>query len=120
MSLNCVNRITVTCDKIEYAEEMDRIFEELRLYNNPNEIYKTVYLLERTPKGIIFNFCNIYNGDFGWLERMIDRYKNVWIKNEWYSEKNKVEGIWIGYTNMYYRKDIKQLSWTDRGIRHSK
>ena len=42
MSLNCVNRITITCEKIELADEIDKIVDELRLYNNPNEIYKTV------------------------------------------------------------------------------
>lgn len=119
MSLNCVNRITITCEKIEHADEIEKIVDELRLYNNPNEIYKTVYILERVVKGVVLNFCNTYNPDFSWLERILDKYQNVWIKNEWVSEKNKLAGVWVGYTNIYYRKDIKQLSWTDKGIRYS-
>jgi len=119
MSHNCVNRITISCEKIELANEVERIVDELRLLNNPNEIYKTVYILDRTSKCVVLNYMNTYHPDFSWLERFIERFSNVWIKNEWYSEKNKLAGVWVGYTNIYYRKDVKQLSWTDKGLRYS-
>ena len=114
MSYNCVNRITITCDKIEYSYELDYFIDELRR-NNPNENgnYKNIYVLDRGTRGLVFNFSNIWNGgDFKWLEQLLEKYRHCWVKNEW-SEINGLAGVWVGYINRYNQKEIKQLSWND-------
>jgi hypothetical protein len=114
MAFNCLNRITITCDKIEHAHELDKFIDELRyLNNNENQMYKNIYVLERGERGLVFNFSNMWNGgDFKWLDRLLEKYRNCWVKNEWF-ENNGLAGIWVGYINRYNQKDVKQLSWND-------
>jgi len=62
-------------------------------------------------EGLIFKLWSRWIPDFAWLEGLLDKYPNIWIKNEW-SEEGGQEGVWIG-TNRdgEGKKDIQRLEW---------
>jgi hypothetical protein len=114
MSYNCLNKITLVSDKLDTSYEMDLFINDLReQFSNENATYKNLYILQRGTRGIIFNFCNMWNGgDFKWLEKLLDKYRHCWVKNEWY-ENNGMSGVWVGSINKYNQKEVKQMSWND-------
>ena len=87
MPNDCWNRITITCENIEFTEELNNlIINELKHKEDDKYVYE-------------------------WLDGLLDKYPNCWIKNEW-SEEGGFAGVWIGFVKDN-EKIIKQLTWDD-------
>jgi pyruvate/2-oxoglutarate/acetoin dehydrogenase E1 component len=52
--------------------------------------------------------------DFEWVDGLLDKYPDVWIKNNWLSEDGSA-GIWIGALRDG-KKEIKRLDWQDMSL----
>ncbi len=103
MPNDCWNHITFTAEK----EVLDRfIKEELEDKDIPEWALK---IKVRGQGGIIFNLWSRWIPDFEWLEGLLDKYEDAWIKNEW-SEEGGEEGVWIGFSKDG-EKEIKRLEW---------
>jgi hypothetical protein len=86
---------------------------ELQHNENDEYIYnKTVEMIKRGRRGIIFNIWSPWNPDFEWLESLILKYPNCWIKNEW-SEEGGFAGVWIGHVDNNNEPVIESLTWED-------
>jgi hypothetical protein len=86
---------------------------ELQHKENDEYIYhETVEMKKRGRRGIIFNIWSPWNPDFEWLESLILKYPNCWIKNEW-SEEGGFAGVWIGHVDNNNEPVIESLTWED-------
>jgi len=86
---------------------------ELQHKENDEYIYhETVQMKKRGRRGIIFNIWSPWNPDFEWLESLILKYPNCWIKNEW-SEEGGFAGVWIGHVDNNNEPVIESLTWED-------
>ena len=113
MPNDCWNRITITCENIEFAEELNNlIINELKHKEDDKYVYhETIDMLKRGTRGIIFSLLSAWNPDYEWLDGLLDKYPNCWIKNEWI-EEGGFAGVWIGFVENN-EKIIKQLTWDD-------
>jgi hypothetical protein len=113
MPNDCWNHITITCENREFTEELNNlVINELKHKEDDKYIYlETVDMLKRGTRGIIFNLWSAWNPDYEWLESLLEKYPNCWIKNEW-SEEGGFAGVWIGYFKND-EKIIQQLTWDD-------
>jgi len=111
MPNDCWNHITITCQND--AEELNNlIMNELQHRKDDQYAYhETVDMLKRGTRGAIFKLWSAWNPDFEWLDGLLDKYPNCWIKNEW-SEEGGLAGVWIGFVEKN-EKIIKQLTWDD-------
>jgi hypothetical protein len=65
---------------------------------------------ETSGQGVeVFNVGSRWLPDYQWLESLLDKYPEIWIKNVW-SEEGGNEGVWVG-TNRGEQKEIKRLEW---------
>lgn len=104
MPNDCVNIITVTC---EDSEEFGRVCEELRSAPDTEEV-------QCGDKGMMVNRWSGWRPVNPWLEGLLERHPNVWIKNEWWEEGGQA-GVWIGYRENQ-EKVIRELEWKDLSI----
>ena len=113
MPNDCCNHITITCENREFIQEFhDLILNELKCEENGENVYrKTINILQEGTRGIIFNLWSPWHPDFDWLNSLLDKYPNCWIKNEW-SEEGGLAGVWVGCVKNN-EKEIKQLTWDD-------
>jgi hypothetical protein len=101
MPNTCWNHITITGNK----DVIDRFLEK-----EFKDIPEWVLNIERRGvEALVFCIWSSWTPDFVWLEKLLDTYDNVWIKNEW-NEEGGQEGVWIG-TNNEDKKDIQRLEW---------
>ena len=115
MPNDCFNHITITCEDISKIEELNALIINELQHKSVNEKYvynDTVNMLTRGHRGIIFDLWTAWNPNYEWLESLLDKYPNCWIKNEWW-EEGGFAGVWIGYVTTSNEKDIKQLTWND-------
>jgi hypothetical protein len=91
-----------------------------RLYQNELERLTTVaspcsgcvvQILKQTDKGIRFRF---WSGEPNkeWMERMLEEYPSLWMKNYW-SEEGGYAGVIVGGMLYGTRYDIQELTWDD-------
>ena len=113
MPNDCWNHITITCENREFTEELNNlIINELKHKEDEKYVYhETVNMLKRGTRGIICSLWSDWNPDYEWLDSLLDKYPNCWIKNEW-SEEGGFAGVWIGFVKNN-EKIIKQLTWDD-------
>jgi len=113
MPNDCWSHMTITCENPEAVCELNKlIFNELKHEENDKRVYhETVEMIKRGTRGIIFDIWSAWNPDYEWLESLLEKYPNCWIKNEW-SEEGGCAGVWIGYNNNN-EKIIKNLQWDD-------
>ena len=114
MPNDCWNNITITCDdSVElntlYINELIR--EEGRDYKEEFYFYKNVNIEKKCLNGIKFKQLTAWNPDVVWLESLLTKYPNCWIKNEWYEEGGNA-GVWIGSV----KKGIQTIYWEDLSI----
>lgn len=115
MPNDCFNHITITCEDISKIEELNALIINELQHKSVNEKYvynDTVNMLTRGHRGIIFDLWTAWNPNYEWLESLLDKYPNCWVKNEWW-EEGGFAGVWIGYVTNSNEKDIKQLTWND-------
>lgn len=98
----CWNKITITGER----PILDALMKDDNLQGIPDEFFSK----EASGQGIeVFNIGSRWLPDYEWLESLLDKYPDIWIKNIW-SEEGGNEGVWIG-TNRGEKKEIKRLEW---------
>ena len=98
----CWNHITVTGERAV----LDDLMKDDNLQGIPDEFFSK----QASGQGIeIFNMGSRGEPEYEWLESLLDKYPDIWIKNMW-SEEGGREGVWIG-TNRGEQKEIKRLEW---------
>jgi len=95
MPNDCTNYVTITCKDEEVLNTLVR--ENLQFYDGDNYVYKEhVKMIKRGCLGIYFNIWSAWNPDYKWLESLLEKYPDCWVKNEW-QEEGGLAGVWIGY-----------------------
>lgn len=114
MPNDCWSHITITCENREAVDELNNlIINELKHKEENKYVYhETVNMIKRGTRGLIFDIWSAWNPDYEWLEGLLDKYPNCWVKNEW-SEEGGSAGVWVGFMNNNNEKIIKDLQWDD-------
>ena len=114
MPNDCWNNITIIC---EDSKELDKLFineltrEEGRDYGNVFYYYKNITIQKKCFKGIIFQQLTAWKPQYEWLESLLTKYPNCWVKNEW-NEEGGIAGVWVGSV----KNGIQSISWEDLSI----
>jgi hypothetical protein len=91
MPNDCWNSITFISE--DNSEELTDLFnKEIKATNPPENCLQIDY---KGKNGIKFKLWSAWGGDSKWLEGLIPKYPNCWIKNDWYEEGGGA-GIFIG------------------------
>jgi hypothetical protein len=91
MPNDCWNNIIFISE--DNSEELTELFnKEIKTKNLPEEYLKIDY---KGNNGIKFKLWSAWRADNEWLKRLIQKYPNCWIKNDWYEEGGGA-GIFIG------------------------
>jgi hypothetical protein len=106
--------MTITCENREFINELNNlILNELKHKKGDKYVYhETVEMIKRGTRGIMFEIWSAWNPDYEWLESLLDKYPNCWVKNEW-CEEGGFAGVWVGFVNNNNEKIIKDLTWDD-------
>ena len=114
MPNDCWNNITITCDDLEelnnlFINELTR--EEGPDYEEEFYYYKNIHIEKRCLKGAKIRQLTAWTPDYEWLESLLTKYPNCWIKNEW-NEEGGNAGVWVGSA----KKEIQSMQWEDLSI----
>jgi hypothetical protein len=120
MPNDCWNYITIICRNSECSEEitnfvvneLDSLKDELKDLKNAYSYEEIVTIKKKGRRGIMFRMWSAWKPDYYWLEGLLEKYPNCWIKNEW-NEEGGLAGVWIGFMNDNNDKDIQRLTWND-------
>lgn len=113
MPNECTNFITITCKDEEVLNKLVR--EELQIFDGNNYVYKEyVKMKKRGYRGIYFIMYSAWTPDYKWLERLLEKYPDCWVKNEW-QEEGGLAGYWIGYFDEN-EQVIQDSCWRDLSI----
>jgi hypothetical protein len=55
-----------------------------------------------------------WNPDYEWMESLLQKYPNCWVKNEW-SEEAGIAGVWVGFV-VNNQPIVRNLAWEDISI----
>lgn len=95
MPNECYNYIIIACQN---TEELNELYtKELVKTEESDLYYKNIRIEKKTNNIIKFNQITKWNPDYEWLEGLLIKYPNCWVKNTWHDE-DALEGIWIGNT----------------------
>jgi hypothetical protein len=115
MSDSCWNHITITkhiyCNKELFIEEFNNLIINILKHKVDDKYvyFEEIDVLKCGTQGIIFSYWTEWNPNRLFLECLLDKYPNCWIKNEWKQERG-FEGVWIGFV-VKNEKIIKELTW---------
>ena len=115
MPNDCYNTIVITNkDSNELIQLVHTEFGHFLTENYTSNDNEKFYIYRMGEYGINFKMWSPWIADFEWLEGLLDRYPDVWIKNNWLSEDGSA-GVWIG-TMRNGEKEIKRLDWQDMSL----
>ena len=117
MPNDCWNHITIVCKNKKYADQItDIVYNELKHEEGDNYVYnKNVNMIRRGTRGLEFKVLTARRPYFEWLNVLLDRYPNCWVKNEWW-EEGGLAGVWIGYIADDGEKNVENFEWEDLSI----
>jgi len=112
MPNDCWNHMTITCEDQKQLTTL--VTTELQeMSEDGTFVYlDTIEMIKRGINGIIFRQWSPLNPNYEWLEKMLTKYPECWIKNQWH-EEGGMAGVWVGFTNEEGEKIIKQMTWND-------
>jgi hypothetical protein len=112
MPNDCWNHITITCEDQNQLKRL--VKNELQEMSEDKTFvyHETIEMIKRGVNGIIFRKWSPWNPNYEWLEELLTKYPECWIKNEW-DEEGGMAGVWVGFTNENGEKMIKQMTWDD-------
>ena len=73
--------------------------------------YKNITIQKKCFKGIIFQQLTAWKPQYEWLESLLTKYPNCWVKNEW-NEEGGIAGVWVGSV----KNGIQSMCWEDLSI----
>lgn len=113
MPNECTNYITITCKHENVLNKL--VCDNLQFYDGNNYVYKEhVKMIKRGHRGIYFSMYSAWQPDYKWLESLLEKYPDCWIKNEW-QEEGGLAGYWIGYFDEN-EQVINDSCWRDLSI----
>jgi len=106
--------MTITCENPQVENEVNNlVINELQYEKDGVYIYHdNVEMIKKGRRGIKFNLWSAWTPDYEWLESLLKKYPDCWIKNEW-SEEGGLAGVWIGFIDKNNEEVIKELTWDD-------
>ena len=117
MPNDCWNHITIVCKNKKYADQItDIVYNELKHEEGDKYVYnKNVNMIRRGTRGLEFKVWSAWRPHFEWLNVLLDRYPNCWVKNEWW-EEGGLAGVCIGYIADNGEKKVENFEWEDLSI----
>ncbi len=117
MPNDCWNEMTIVCLNEDVTGELKKlIMNELQYKKDDKYIYNnTININKKGRRGIHFNLLLPWSPDFEWLENLLNKYPNCWIKNEWNIECG-LKGVWLGFIDTNKKVVIKNMSWDDLSL----
>ena len=114
MSTDCINKMTIVCINEDVTGELKNLIQnELQYKQNNQYVYDNkIIILKKGKRGIQFNLWSPWSPNFDWLESLIRKYPNCWIKNEW-STDHGLSGLWLGFIDTNKKVFIKDITWDD-------
>lgn len=116
MGNDCWNQLTITCESS--ADTLnDLIANEIEY--RPNDEYDEathsdhVRIVKRGKHGIYVDMRTKWLPDFKWLNELLDKYPQCWVKNIW-QEEGGLAGVWVGFVDGETgEKKIQEMRWND-------
>jgi hypothetical protein len=104
MTNDCFNNLTIVSH--DNPQQLNNLFET-------EFIDKKIQIDYKGDQGIKLELWSPWTPDFKWLESLITKYPECWIKNEWWEEGGNA-GIWTGGAIYKGRSEnIVRIEWTD-------
>ncbi len=114
MPNDCNNIITIICKNQDNLHNfIQNDLQEIKNYNS--EYNEIIRILKQGKCGIIFKLWSAWNPDYEFLESLLKKYPDFWVKNEWH-EEGGMAGVWVGFTKEDNKIDIQRLTWSDLSI----
>jgi len=106
MPNDCWNNLTIISHNNK--NQLKNLYEEELKDKKKNIIYKG-------SRGIKIEVWSPNEPNYKWLESLLEKYDECWVKNEWHEEGGKA-GVWIGGKLYETKIEIKSMSWEDLTI----
>ena len=118
MGNDCWNNLTITCEA--NPDVLNSMIDNEFKYKKNDEytedrFNECVHIVKLSKRG--FLHVKMYSKnqpDFKWLDSLLDKYPNCWVKNEW-NEEGGLAGVWVGSV-IDNKKIIKEMDWRDLSI----
>lgn len=115
MPNDCYNTMIITHTNSEELDELiNTEFSQFLTKNYTSNDNDKFYIYRRGDYGISFKLWSAWHANFEWLDGLVTKYPNAWIKNNWLSEDGSA-GVWIG-TMRKGQKEINRLEWVDMSL----
>ena len=115
MPNNCYNKIIIANNNSQELNLLvDNEFGHFLTENYTSNDNDKFYIYRQGEYGISLKLWSSCTANFEWLEGLLDKYPDVWVKNNWLSEDGSA-GIWIGSMRTG-QKEIKRLEWHDLSL----
>lgn len=111
MPNDCWNLYTVVGNPDDIQRLYQNELEGLTATMSPSS-GGVVQVLKRTDKGIRFRFWSGELPNKEWMERMLEEYPSLWMKNYW-SEEGGYAGVIVGGMLYGTRHALQELTWDD-------
>ena len=113
----CTNYMTIVCMNEDVSGDLQKLIVNELQYNKEGSYFfdDNIQIHKQGKRGICFELYSQYTPNYEWLESLLHKYPNCWIKNEWSSE-NGFTGVFIGFIDTNKKMVIKHMSWDDFSI----
>jgi hypothetical protein len=107
MPNECVNYIT-----IKFKSQNERQDFEMDFMNNHRGLNKKI--IKKGSTGIIVRFNVPSEPDIEFLQCILQKHPDCWIRNDWNNESG-IAGVWVGYWEGE-AKVIDEMKWNDLSV----
>lgn len=114
MPNDCWNYMTFICEKNEKeSKELELLFN--REFEEKKIPERGLIIHYKGCNGIQLSVWSAWGADYEWLNELLKKYPNCWIKNQWYEEGGG-SGLFVGgFLNGIKQKTI-ETSWDELPI----
>jgi len=114
MPNDCWNYVTLVCDD---SNDLNNLVanELVRApgldYSDNMMYYKNITIDKKCARGVQFRQLTAWKPDFVWLQSVVAKYPNCWLKNEW-CEEGGTAGVWVGSI----KNGVQSMQWEDLSL----
>jgi hypothetical protein len=111
MTNDCWNVYTIIGNTPDIQELYRNELERLTMVKNPSDgnVVEITYFVD---KGIHFRFWSGNSPNKEWMEKILEEYPTLWVKNRW-SEEGGTAGVIVGGMLYGAIQEVKELMWND-------
>ena len=103
MGNDCLNYITIVCH--ENPPQLQLLHDEQ--LNTENH-----HIVKKSKQGIIVKIWTKWNPDYDWLDGLVEKYPECWIKNEW-EEEGGYAGVYVNGSLFGKKSERTSVTWND-------